>query len=118
MPRGPSREGASACASRAAPVQFEGWVSAGSPVRATSGRIFVRFAEADFLELALSGFRQEQNRESSRQDGERREAGHPRDVARQIVDGIRDGRIEVLADEGSRRAKAALSGPAQLVGAH
>jgi NAD(P)-dependent dehydrogenase (short-subunit alcohol dehydrogenase family) len=42
----------------------------------------------------------------------------PRDVARQIVDGIRDGETEVLADEDSRHAKAALSGPAQLVGAH
>ena len=42
----------------------------------------------------------------------------PRDVARQIVDGIRDGEVEVLADEHSRRAKAALSVPAQLVGAH
>lgn len=42
----------------------------------------------------------------------------PRDVARQIVDGIRDGEVEVLADEDSRQAKAALSRPAQLVGAH
>ncbi|WAC91469.1 SDR family oxidoreductase [Mycobacterium sp. Aquia_213] len=42
----------------------------------------------------------------------------PRDVARQIVDGIRDGQVEVLADEDSRQAKAALSSPAQLVGAH
>jgi NAD(P)-dependent dehydrogenase (short-subunit alcohol dehydrogenase family) len=42
----------------------------------------------------------------------------PRDVARQIVDGIRDGQSEVLADEDSRQAKAALSGAAQLVGTH
>ncbi|WAJ45477.1 SDR family oxidoreductase [Mycobacterium sp. Aquia_216] len=42
----------------------------------------------------------------------------PRDVARQIVDGIRDGETEVLADDYTRQAKAALSGPAQLVGAH
>jgi NAD(P)-dependent dehydrogenase (short-subunit alcohol dehydrogenase family) len=39
----------------------------------------------------------------------------PRDVARQIVDGVRDGRAEVLADEDSRRAKAALSAPAELL---
>jgi NAD(P)-dependent dehydrogenase (short-subunit alcohol dehydrogenase family) len=42
----------------------------------------------------------------------------PRDVARQIVDGIRAGAAEVLADEDSRQAKAALSAPAELVGAH
>ncbi len=42
----------------------------------------------------------------------------PRDVARQIVDGIRDGEVEVLADESTRQAKAALSGRAELVGAH
>jgi NAD(P)-dependent dehydrogenase (short-subunit alcohol dehydrogenase family) len=39
----------------------------------------------------------------------------PRDVARQIVDGIRDGETEVLADEDSRQAKAALSGSAELL---
>lgn len=39
----------------------------------------------------------------------------PRDVAREIVDGIRDGRAEVLADEPSRRAKAALAGPVELL---
>ncbi|MCV7410212.1 short-chain dehydrogenase [Mycobacterium florentinum] len=42
----------------------------------------------------------------------------PRDVARQIVDGVRGGAVEVLADEHSRQAKAALSAPADLVGAH
>ncbi|MDT5119905.1 MAG: hypothetical protein QOE30_5644 [Mycobacterium sp.] len=42
----------------------------------------------------------------------------PRDVARQIVDGIRQGEVEVLADESTRQAKAALSAPAELVGAH
>jgi NAD(P)-dependent dehydrogenase (short-subunit alcohol dehydrogenase family) len=42
----------------------------------------------------------------------------PRDVARQIVDGVRHGEIEVLADEDSRQAKAGLSGAAQLVGTH
>lgn len=42
----------------------------------------------------------------------------PRDVARQIVDGIRDGEVEVLADESTRQAKAALSRPAALAGAH
>ncbi|CDO86303.1 short-chain dehydrogenase [Mycobacterium triplex] len=39
----------------------------------------------------------------------------PRDVARQIVDGIRDGEGEVLADQHSRQAKAALAGPAELL---
>jgi NAD(P)-dependent dehydrogenase (short-subunit alcohol dehydrogenase family) len=39
----------------------------------------------------------------------------PRDVARQIVDGIREGEVEVLADEDSRQAKAALSRPAELL---
>ncbi|MEM6105519.1 SDR family oxidoreductase [Mycobacterium sp. 050272] len=39
----------------------------------------------------------------------------PQDVARQIVDGIRDGEAEVLADESSRQAKAALAGPAELL---
>ena len=39
----------------------------------------------------------------------------PRDVARQIVDGIRHGEIEVLADESSRQAKSALAAPAELV---
>ncbi len=38
----------------------------------------------------------------------------PHDVARQIVDGIRDGEVEVLADQDSRQAKAALAGPAEL----
>ncbi|SOX51503.1 KR domain-containing protein [Mycobacterium ahvazicum] len=39
----------------------------------------------------------------------------PQDVARQIVDGIRDGEAEVLADEQTRQAKTALSGPAELL---
>lgn len=39
----------------------------------------------------------------------------PQDVARQIVDGIRDDEAEVLADESSRQAKAALAGPAELL---
>ena len=39
----------------------------------------------------------------------------PRDVARQIVDGIRDGEVEVLADESTRQTKAALSGPVELL---
>ncbi|MCV7029820.1 SDR family oxidoreductase [Mycobacterium sherrisii] len=39
----------------------------------------------------------------------------PRDVARQIVDGIRDDQAEVLADETSRRVKTALAGPAELL---
>ncbi|MEZ0351291.1 SDR family oxidoreductase [Mycobacterium sp. pR1184] len=39
----------------------------------------------------------------------------PQDVARQIVDGIRDDETEVLADEDTRQAKTALSGPAELL---
>lgn len=39
----------------------------------------------------------------------------PRDVAREIVAGIRDDQAEVLADESSRYAKAALAGPAELL---
>ncbi|BBX40811.1 SDR family oxidoreductase [Mycobacterium simiae] len=39
----------------------------------------------------------------------------PRDVAREIVDGIQDDQAEVLADESSRYAKAALAGPAELL---
>ncbi|OBA61173.1 short-chain dehydrogenase [Mycobacterium sp. 1100029.7] len=39
----------------------------------------------------------------------------PRDVARQIVDGVRGGEVEVLADESSRQAKTALAGPAELL---
>jgi NAD(P)-dependent dehydrogenase (short-subunit alcohol dehydrogenase family) len=39
----------------------------------------------------------------------------PRDVARQIADGIEDGEAEVLADDYTRRFKAALSGPVELL---
>jgi NAD(P)-dependent dehydrogenase (short-subunit alcohol dehydrogenase family) len=39
----------------------------------------------------------------------------PRDVARQIVDGVRDDEVEVLADDVSRQTKAALSGPVELL---
>jgi NAD(P)-dependent dehydrogenase (short-subunit alcohol dehydrogenase family) len=39
----------------------------------------------------------------------------PRDVARQIVDGIEAGEAEVLADDYTRHFKAALSGPAELL---
>lgn len=39
----------------------------------------------------------------------------PRDVAREIVAGVRDDQAEVLADESSRQAKAALAGPAELL---
>jgi NAD(P)-dependent dehydrogenase (short-subunit alcohol dehydrogenase family) len=39
----------------------------------------------------------------------------PRDVARQIVDGIEQGDAEVLADDLTRYIKAALSGPAELL---
>jgi NAD(P)-dependent dehydrogenase (short-subunit alcohol dehydrogenase family) len=39
----------------------------------------------------------------------------PRDVARQIVDGIENGEAEVLADDYTRHFKAALSGPVELL---
>ncbi|HEY0227160.1 MAG TPA: SDR family oxidoreductase [Mycobacterium sp.] len=39
----------------------------------------------------------------------------PRDVARQIVDGVDNGDAEVLADEMTRYYKAALSGPAEAL---
>ncbi len=39
----------------------------------------------------------------------------PRDVARQIVDGIENGDAEVLADDITRHIKAALSGPAEAL---
>lgn len=39
----------------------------------------------------------------------------PRDVARQIVEGVRDGEAEVLADDMTRHFKAALSGPAEAL---
>lgn len=39
----------------------------------------------------------------------------PRDVARQIVDAVERGDAEVLADDMTREAKAALSGPAELL---
>jgi len=39
----------------------------------------------------------------------------PRDVARQIVDGIERGDAEVLADDMTRHIKAALSGPAEAL---
>ena len=39
----------------------------------------------------------------------------PRDVARQIVDGIERGDAEVLADDVTRHFKAALSGPAEAL---
>lgn len=37
----------------------------------------------------------------------------PRDVARQIVDGVERGDVEVLADDMTRHVKAALSGPVE-----
>jgi NAD(P)-dependent dehydrogenase (short-subunit alcohol dehydrogenase family) len=37
----------------------------------------------------------------------------PRDIARQIVDGIERGETEVLADDVTRHFKAALSGPVE-----
>lgn len=39
----------------------------------------------------------------------------PRDVARQIVEGVRDGEAEVLADDMTLHFKAALSGPAEAL---
>ena len=39
----------------------------------------------------------------------------PRDVARQIVDGIEQGEVEVLADDLSRYVKAELSGPVEAL---
>lgn len=39
----------------------------------------------------------------------------PRDVARQIVQGVQDGDAEVLADDMTRHYKAALSGPAEAL---
>lgn len=39
----------------------------------------------------------------------------PRDVARQIVDGIERGDVEVLADDDTRYMKAALSGPVEAL---
>ncbi|MCV7378113.1 short-chain dehydrogenase [Mycobacterium alsense] len=39
----------------------------------------------------------------------------PREVARQIVDGIERGDVEVLADEDTRYTKAALSGPVEAL---
>lgn len=39
----------------------------------------------------------------------------PRDVARQIVDGIERGDAEVLADDDTRHVKAALSGPVEAL---
>ena len=39
----------------------------------------------------------------------------PRDVARQIVDGVEHGDAEVLADDMTRYAKAALSGPVEAL---
>ncbi|HWS92269.1 MAG TPA: short-chain dehydrogenase, partial [Mycobacterium sp.] len=39
----------------------------------------------------------------------------PRDVARQIVDGIERGDAEVLADDDTRYIKAALSGPVEAL---
>ncbi|MFI7116755.1 SDR family oxidoreductase [Amycolatopsis sp. NPDC049868] len=40
----------------------------------------------------------------------------PRDVARQVVDGLEKGETEVLTDELTRRVKAALSGPVEHLG--
>jgi len=39
----------------------------------------------------------------------------PRDVARQIVDGVEHGDAEVLADDMTRYVKAALSGPVEAL---
>jgi hypothetical protein len=39
----------------------------------------------------------------------------PRQVARQIVDGIERGDVEVLADDDTRYMKAALSGPVEAL---
>ncbi|SFI98953.1 hypothetical protein SAMN04489731_114231 [Amycolatopsis regifaucium] len=40
----------------------------------------------------------------------------PRDVARQVVDGLEKGETEVLADDLTRQVKAALSGPVEHLG--
>ncbi|MFC9255531.1 SDR family oxidoreductase [Amycolatopsis thailandensis] len=40
----------------------------------------------------------------------------PRDVARQVVDGLEKGETEVLTDDLTRRVKAALSGPVEQLG--
>ncbi|MFK0251164.1 SDR family oxidoreductase [Amycolatopsis azurea] len=40
----------------------------------------------------------------------------PRDVARQVVDGLEKGETEVLTDDLTRRVKAALSGPVEHLG--
>jgi hypothetical protein len=39
----------------------------------------------------------------------------PRDVARQIVDGVENGDAEVLADDLTRYIKSALSGPVEAL---